>query len=144
MPCIIFIDEIDAVGRQRGAGLGGGHDEREQTLNQLLVEMDGFEANDGIIVMAATNRADILDKALLRPGRFDRQVYVGLPDVKGREEILTPKRSRWPRMSLSGSLHSAPQALRAQTLRTLSTKRPCWLHAATARPLPWRISRKLP
>ena len=88
MPCIIFIDEIDAVGRQRGAGLGGGHDEREQTLNQLLVEMDGFEANDGIIVMAATNRADILDKALLRPGRFDRQVYVGLPDVKGREEIL--------------------------------------------------------
>ena len=87
-PSIIFIDEIDAVGRQRGAGLGGGHDEREQTLNQLLVEMDGFEANDGIIVMAATNRADILDKALLRPGRFDRQVYVGLPDVKGREEIL--------------------------------------------------------
>ena len=87
-PSIIFIDEIDAVGRQRGTGLGGGHDEREQTLNQLLVEMDGFEANDGIIVMAATNRADILDKALLRPGRFDRQVYVGLPDVKGREEIL--------------------------------------------------------
>ncbi|HJC55538.1 MAG TPA: AAA family ATPase, partial [Candidatus Gemmiger stercoravium] len=84
----IFIDEIDAVGRQRGAGLGGGHDEREQTLNQLLVEMDGFDANDGVIVMAATNRADILDKALLRPGRFDRQVYVGLPDVKGREEIL--------------------------------------------------------
>ena len=88
MPCIIFIDEIDAVGRQRGAGLGGGHDEREQTLNQLLVEMDGFEANDGVIVMAATNRADILDKALLRPGRFDRQVYVGLPDIRGREEIL--------------------------------------------------------
>ena len=87
-PSIIFIDEIDAVGRHRGAGLGGGHDEREQTLNQLLVEMDGFEANDGVIVMAATNRADILDKALLRPGRFDRQVYVGLPDVKGREEIL--------------------------------------------------------
>ncbi len=88
MPSIIFIDEIDAVGRQRGAGLGGGHDEREQALNQLLVEMDGFDANDGVIVMAATNRADILDKALLRPGRFDRQVYVGLPDVKGREEIL--------------------------------------------------------
>ena len=87
-PAIVFIDEIDAVGRQRGSGLGGGHDEREQTLNQLLVEMDGFEANDGIIVMAATNRADILDKALLRPGRFDRQVFVGLPDVKGREEIL--------------------------------------------------------
>ncbi len=87
-PCIVFIDEIDAVGRQRGAGLGGGHDEREQTLNQLLVEMDGFGANEGVIVVAATNRADILDKALLRPGRFDRQVYVGLPDIKGREEIL--------------------------------------------------------
>ena len=88
MPSIVFIDEIDAVGRQRGAGLGGGHDEREQTLNQMLVEMDGFGANEGVIVVAATNRADILDKALLRPGRFDRQVYVGLPDVKGREEIL--------------------------------------------------------
>ncbi len=87
-PCIIFIDEIDAVGRQRGAGLGGGHDEREQTLNQILVQMDGFETNDGIIVMAATNRADILDNALLRPGRFDRQIYVHLPDVKGREAIL--------------------------------------------------------
>ncbi len=87
-PCIVFIDEIDAVGRQRGAGLGGGHDEREQTLNQLLVEMDGFDGNEGVIVVAATNRADILDKALLRPGRFDRQVYVGIPDIKGREEIL--------------------------------------------------------
>ncbi len=87
-PCIIFIDEIDAVGRQRGAGLGGGHDEREQTLNQILVQMDGFETNEGIIVMAATNRADILDNALLRPGRFDRQIYVHLPDVKGREAIL--------------------------------------------------------
>ena len=87
-PAIIFIDEIDAVGRQRGSGLGGGHDEREQTLNQLLVEMDGFGNNEGVIVMAATNRADILDNALLRPGRFDRQVYVGLPDVKGREAIL--------------------------------------------------------
>ncbi len=87
-PCIIFIDEIDAVGRQRGAGLGGGHDEREQTLNQLLVEMDGFETNEGIIIMAATNRPDILDPALLRPGRFDRQVTVGIPDVRGREEIL--------------------------------------------------------
>ncbi len=88
MPCIIFIDEIDAVGRQRGAGLGGGNDEREQTLNQLLVQMDGFESNDGIIVMAATNRADILDPALLRPGRFDRQIYVNIPDVKGREAIF--------------------------------------------------------
>ncbi len=87
-PCIIFIDEIDAVGRQRGAGLGGGHDEREQTLNQILVQMDGFETNEGVIVMAATNRADILDNALLRPGRFDRQIYVNLPDVKGREQIL--------------------------------------------------------
>ncbi|ABP80948.1 cell division protein FtsH [Stutzerimonas stutzeri A1501] len=87
-PCIIFIDEIDAVGRHRGAGLGGGHDEREQTLNQLLVEMDGFEMNDGIIVIAATNRPDVLDPALLRPGRFDRQVVVGLPDIRGREQIL--------------------------------------------------------
>ena len=87
-PAIVFIDEIDAVGRQRGSGLGGGHDEREQTLNQLLVEMDGFTANSGVVVLAATNRVDILDPALLRPGRFDRQVYVGLPDIKGREEIL--------------------------------------------------------
>ena len=87
-PSIVFIDEIDAVGRQRGAGLGGGHDEREQTLNQLLVEMDGFEGNSGVIVMAATNRVDILDPALLRPGRFDRQVYVGLPDIQGRKEVL--------------------------------------------------------
>ena len=87
-PAIVFIDEIDAVGRQRGSGLGGGHDEREQTLNQLLVEMDGFTANAGVVVLAATNRVDILDPALLRPGRFDRQVYVGLPDIKGREEIL--------------------------------------------------------
>ena len=87
-PCIVFIDEIDAVGRQRGTGLGGGHDEREQTLNQLLVEMDGFAANEGVVVLAATNRADVLDPALLRPGRFDRQIYVGLPDIRGREEIL--------------------------------------------------------
>ena len=87
-PAIVFIDEIDAVGRRRGAGLGGGHDEREQTLNQLLVEMDGFAANEGVVVLAATNRVDVLDPALLRPGRFDRQIYVGLPDIKGREEIL--------------------------------------------------------
>ena len=87
-PCLIFIDEIDAVGRQRGAGLGGGHDEREQTLNQMLVEMDGFGGNEGVIVIAATNRPDVLDPALTRPGRFDRQVVVGLPDVKGREQIL--------------------------------------------------------
>jgi cell division protease FtsH len=88
-PCIIFIDEIDAVGRHRGAGLGGGHDEREQTLNQLLVEMDGFESNDGVILIAATNRPDVLDPALLRPGRFDRQVVVSRPDVRGRLGILT-------------------------------------------------------
>ncbi|WP_127956440.1 ATP-dependent zinc metalloprotease FtsH [Serratia microhaemolytica] len=95
-PCIIFIDEIDAVGRQRGAGLGGGHDEREQTLNQMLVEMDGFEGHEGIIVIAATNRPDVLDPALLRPGRFDRQVVVGLPDVRGREQILKVHMRRVP------------------------------------------------
>src|SRR5690606_10425279 len=87
-PCIVFIDELDAVGRQRGAGLGGGHDEREQTLNQMLVEMDGFEANSGIIVLAATNRPDVLDPALLRPGRFDRKIIVDQPDLQGRIEIL--------------------------------------------------------
>src|SRR5450759_2018624 len=87
-PCIIFIDEIDAVGRHRGAGLGGGHDEREQTLNQLLVEMDGFESNEGVILIAATNRPDVLDPALMRPGRFDRQIIVDAPDLRGREEIL--------------------------------------------------------
>ncbi len=95
-PCIIFIDEIDAVGRHRGAGLGGGHDEREQTLNQLLVEMDGFQGNEGVIVIAATNRPDVLDPALLRPGRFDRQVHVGLPDVRGREQILRVHMRRVP------------------------------------------------
>ncbi len=95
-PCIIFIDEIDAVGRHRGAGLGGGHDEREQTLNQLLVEMDGFEGSEGVIVIAATNRPDVLDPALLRPGRFDRQIVVGLPDVRGREQILKVHIKRVP------------------------------------------------
>src|SRR5437667_11074994 len=95
-PCIIFIDEIDAVGRHRGAGLGGGHDEREQTLNQLLVEMDGFEANEGVILVAATNRPDVLDPALLRPGRFDRRVVVPRPDVKGREGILKVHTRRVP------------------------------------------------
>ncbi|EMF82889.1 ATP-dependent metallopeptidase HflB [Leptospira weilii serovar Topaz str. LT2116] len=104
-PCIIFIDEIDAVGRLRGAGLGGGHDEREQTLNQMLVEMDGFEKNEGVIVMAATNRADVLDPALLRPGRFDRQVMVDLPDIKGREEILKVHSRKVP-MTSDISLHS--------------------------------------
>jgi cell division protease FtsH len=95
-PCIIFIDEIDAVGRHRGAGLGGGHDEREQTLNQLLVEMDGFESNEGVILVAATNRPDVLDPALLRPGRFDRRVVVGRPDVKGREQILKVHTKKTP------------------------------------------------
>ena len=95
-PCIIFIDELDAVGRQRGAGLGGGNDEREQTLNQMLVEMDGFEGNTGIIVIAATNRPDVLDPALMRPGRFDRQVVVPLPDIRGREQILIVHRSKVP------------------------------------------------
>lgn len=98
-PCMVFIDEIDAVGRHRGAGLGGGHDEREQTLNQLLVEMDGFGVNEGVIILAATNRPDILDPALLRPGRFDRRIYVGLPDIKGREAILKvhARASLWDR-----------------------------------------------
>ena len=95
-PCIIFIDEIDAVGRQRGAGMGGGHDEREQTLNQMLVEMDGFEGSEGVIVIAATNRPDVLDPALLRPGRFDRQVMVGLPDINGRDAILKIHMSKLP------------------------------------------------
>ena len=95
-PCIVFIDEIDAVARRRGTGMGGGHDEREQTLNQLLVEMDGFGVNEGIIVMAATNRVDILDPAILRPGRFDRKVGVGKPDIRGREEILQSMRRKSP------------------------------------------------
>ncbi|CAM5998639.1 unnamed protein product [Sphagnum balticum] len=95
-PCIIFIDEIDAVGRHRGAGLGGGHDEREQTLNQLLVEMDGFEGTEGVILIAATNRPDVLDPALLRPGRFDRRVVVSKPDVRGREMILNVHTRRTP------------------------------------------------
>ena len=101
-PCIIFIDEIDAVGRHRGAGLGGGHDEREQTLNQLLVEMDGFESNEGVILIAATNRPDVLDPALLRPGRFDRQVVVPRPDVKGREMILKVHAKKMPALARCG------------------------------------------
>ena len=115
-PCIIFIDEIDAVGRHRGAGLGGGHDEREQTLNQLLVEMDGFESNEGVILVAATNRPDVLDPALLRPGRFDRRVVVGRPDVRAakRSCAFTPRRFRWPTTSIS----------------------PCWLAAHRASPAP--------
>ena len=107
-PCIIFIDEIDAVGRHRGAGLGGGHDEREQTLNQLLVEMDGFESNEGVILIAATNRPDVLDPALLRPGRFDRQVVVPIPDVKGREAILKVHTRRTSPGRHRGSVHHRP------------------------------------
>ena len=125
-PCIIFMDEIDAVGRHRGAGLGGGHDEREQTLNQLLVEMDGFETNEGVILIAATNRPDVLDPALLRPGRFDRQVVVARPDVKGREEILKVHARRIPlaaeRRSLGARARNAP-ASPAPTWRTSSTRR---------------------
>ncbi len=108
-PCIIFIDEIDAVGRHRGAGLGGGHDEREQTLNQLLVEMDGFESNEGVILVAATNRPDVLDPALLRPGRFDRRVVVGRPDVKGREAILQGPHQEDSAGRRRGSLGAGPR-----------------------------------
>ncbi len=127
-PCIIFIDEIDAVGRHRGAGLGGGHDEREQTLNQLLVEMDGFEGNEGIIVIAATNRPDVLDPALLRPGRFDRQVVVPLPDLRGREQILKVHMRKVP---LSADVDATMIArgnagfFRRRSWRTWSTKQRC-------------------
>ena len=115
-PCIIFIDEIDAVGRHRGAGLGGGHDELEQTLNQLLVEMDGFESNDGVILVAATNRPDVLDPALLRPGRFDRRVIVDRPDIRGREELLRVHsgRSPWPKTSTSTPRSWHPGLLRGR------------------------------
>jgi cell division protease FtsH len=116
-----FIDEIDAVGRHRGSGTGGGHDEREQTLNQMLVEMDGFEGNEGVIVIAATNRVDVLDKALLRPGRFDRQVMVGLPDIRGREQILNVHLKKLP--SVTGVdvkvLHVVRQASQVRNWRTL-------------------------
>jgi len=120
-PCIIFIDEIDAVGRHRGAGLGGGHDEREQTLNQLLVEMDGFESNEGVILISATNRPDVLDPALLRPGRFDRQVVVPLPDIRGREKILQVHLKKSPVSWLKARLAS-----QGPTLKTWSTRPPCW------------------
>ena len=116
-PCIIFIDEIDAVGRHRGAGLGGGNDEREQTLNQLLVEMDGFEANEGIILIAATNRPDVLDPALLRPGRFDRQVVVPRPDIIGREKILKVHVRKVP-LAPDVDCASSPAARRAFPVRT--------------------------
>ena len=124
-PCIIFIDEIDAVGRHRGAGLGGGHDEREQTLNQLLVEMDGFETNEGVILIAATNRPDILDPALLRPGRFDRRVVVHRPDVKGREGILIVhvRKVPWLRTLISVFWRAALRASPERTWKIWSTRR---------------------
>ena len=127
-PCIIFIDEIDAVGRHRGAGLGGGNDEREQTLNQLLVEMDGFEANESIILIAATNRPDVLDPALLRPGRFDRQVVVPNPDIIGREKILKVhmKKRRLPLMSRRALLRAVRRAFRAQIWPIWSMKPRFW------------------
>ena len=133
-PCIIFIDEIDAVGRHRGAGLGGGHDEREQTLNQLLVEMDGFESNDGVILIAATNRPDVLDPALLRPGRFDRRIVVPRPDVKGRTGILKVHTKKTPlggRRRPGRRSRAARPASRAPTSRTWSTRRRCWRRAPT-------------
>jgi hypothetical protein len=138
-PCIIFIDEIDAVGRHRGAGLGGGHDEREQTLNQLLVEMDGFESNEGVILIAATNRPDVLDPALLRPGRFDRQVVVPRPTCAGREgsSRCTPARCRWRPTSTSRSSRAARRASRAPTSRTWSTRRRCSPRAATRTRSTW-------
>ena len=156
-PCIIFIDEIDAVGRHRGAGLGGGHDEREQTLNQLLVEMDGFEVNDGVIVVAATNRPDVLDPALLRPGRFDRQVVVGLPDIRGREQILKVHMRKVPiDDNVKASLIARGIALYLATARCRALFRTCCSMknarsissgdsiAFSARPIPRGTKRNLP
>ena len=141
-PCIVFIDEIDAVGRQRGAGLGGGNDEREQTLNQLLVEMDGFEGNAGVIVIAATNRPDVLDPALLRPGRFDRQVVVPLPDIRGREQILLVHMRKVPlrRTSRPTSSRAARPASPAPISPTSSTKRRCSPRARTSASSTWTTS----
>ena len=141
-PCIIFIDEIDAVGRHRGAGLGGGHDEREQTLNQLLVEMDGFETNEGVILIAATNRPDVLDPALLRPGRFDRRVVVDRPDLNGRVGILKvhTKTIPLPTTSTSRSSPAALPASPAPTSPTWSTRPPSSPPAATRRRWRWRTS----
>ena len=142
-PCIIFIDEIDAVGRHRGAGLGGGHDEREQTLNQLLVEMDGFETNEGVILIAGTNRPDVLDPALLRPGRFDRRVVVDRPDINGRIGILKvhtkqhpARRGRRPR----GRSRAARRASPAPTSPTWSTRRRSSPRGATRRRSRWSTS----
>ena len=125
-PAIVFIDEIDAVGRHRGAGLGGGHDEREQTLNQMLVEMDGFDVTGGVILIAATNRPDILDPALLRPGRFDRQIAVERPDLEGRVAIsrCMPRASRWLRAATCARSHGALPASPGPTWPTCSTRQP--------------------
>ena len=142
-PCIIFIDEIDAVGRHRGAGLGGGHDEREQTLNQLLVEMDGFEGGEGVIVIAATNRPDVLDPALLRPGRFDRQVVVGLPDVSGREQILQVHMRKLPLADDVEPMTIArgtPGFLRRRPRQPRATRRRCSPRARTPRKCAWSTS----
>jgi 23S rRNA U2552 (ribose-2'-O)-methylase RlmE/FtsJ len=143
-PCIIFIDEIDAVGRHRGAGLGGGHDEREQTLNQLLVEMDGFEGNEGVIVIAATNRPDVLDPALLRPGRFDRQVVVPLPDMRGREQILKVHMRKVPLATTSSrrSSRAAPRVSPAPIWPTWSTRPRCSPRAPTSAWSTWTTSRR--
>ena len=135
-PCIIFIDEIDAVGRSRGAGLGGGNDEREQTLNQLLVEMDGFEANEGIILIAATNRPDVLDPALLRPGRFDRQVVVPNPDITGREKILKVHMRNVP-VATDVDPKTIARGTPARTWPTWSMRQPCWRRAAIAALSQW-------
>ena len=142
-PCIVFIDEIDAVGRQRGAGLGGGNDEREQTLNQLLVEMDGFEANAGVIVIAATNRPDVLDPALMRPGRFDRQVVVPLPTfaAASRSCWCTCARCRSRPTSRPTSSRAARRASPAPTSPTSSTRRPCLPRARTSASSTWTTSR---
>ena len=144
-PCIIFIDEIDAVGRHRGAGLGGGNDEREQTLNQLLVEMDGFEANEGVILIAATNRPDVLDPALLRPGRFDRQVVVPNPDILGREKILKVHMRKVPLapdVEARGPSPAARRASPAPISPTWSTRRLCWPRAPASAWSPCRTSRR--
>ena len=127
-PCIIFIDELDAIGRERGVHVGAVNDEREQTLNQLLVEMDGFQANVGVIILAATNRPDVLDRALLRPGRFDRQVVVDAPDIDGREAILKvhAAASRWPTTLTCGRSPRPRRAFPGPTWPTPSTRRPCW------------------
>ena len=142
-PCIIFIDEIDAVGRHRGAGLGGGHDEREQTLNQLLVEMDGFESNEGVIIIAATNRPDVLDPAILRPGRFDRRIIVPRPDVRGREGILRVHTKKVPlsrRRRPRASSRAARPASSAPTSRTWSTRPRSSPPARTRTPSRWTTS----